>query len=41
MTIPLPIRGGLPGSLRVAVRVLIAVAVLLAAEAALAFIVAR
>jgi len=41
MTIPLPIRGGLPGSLRVAVRVLIAVAILLGGAAALAYVFAR
>jgi hypothetical protein len=41
MTIPLPIRGGLPGSMRVALRVLVAVGVLLGGAAALAYLVAR
>ena len=41
MPIPLPIRGGLPGSMRVALRVLIAVAVLFGATAVLAYVFAR
>ncbi len=41
MTIPLPIRGGVSGSMRVALRVLVAVAVLLGGAAALAYFLAR